>query len=381
MNKIKVADILDLDIFKSARLLTGKNGLDNEIRYVNVYDNPLEDDKDISVPPDDVYLSSLYLAKNDPGYLDALSQKLVSYKASAFIIFDRYIKEIPKKYIDFFDNANIPVVILDYHISYSVVISRIIELRLEAEQRVSVEEKLTAIVSQRTSSAVKIELIEEINPNFQNNVIALFALDKTFHTLSTILNLCNNITADSRAFAAEYRNGVIIVLSFSDSRLEESEQAIQSVIEMVHQFLPNSAIGVSNILPLQKLGVVISQSYTALSAGCAGSGEVIRYDQLGIARILLDLGGNPALENFYKDMTTPILHTDAETGSQLFETMLCFAENDMDYKKTAVAMFVHVNTIRYRINKIKELIPYGMSEVDFHDTLSMTYKIYRIKTF
>lgn len=80
-------------------------------------------------------------------------------------------------------------------------------------------------------------------------------------------------------------------------------------------------------------------------------------------------------------MTAPILHTDAETGSQLFETMLCFAENDMDYKKTASAMFVHVNTIRYRINKIKELIPYGMSEVDFHDTLSMTYKIYRIKTF
>ena len=44
-------------------------------------------------------------------------------------------------------------------------------------------------------------------------------------------------------------------------------------------------------------------------------------------------------------------------------------------------MFVHENTVRYRINKIKELIPYGANDVDFRDTISFVYKIYLIKTF
>lgn len=382
MKKITVADILNLDVLQNARVVAGREGLSNETRYVNVYDNPLgEGDDDIQLPPNDIYLSFLYHARNDFAYLDAVCDRLLRFKASAFIVFDEYFQELPPKYVSFFDQAQIPLIFIDYRIPYSMVISRVIELRLEAEQRKNIEDKLAAIVSHRTSSAEKLELIEEINPNFEKNIIALFALDKNHSLLTDTLNLCNSIASDNHACAAEYRNGILIILSFSDSRLEESEHTIRSAIETIHQFLPNAAIGISNTCPLHMMGMAISQSHTALSAGCIGPGEIIRYDQLGIARILLDLSGSPALEAFYKDMTAPILHTDAETGSQLFETMLCFAENDMDYKKTASAMFVHVNTIRYRINKIKELIPYGMSEVDFHDTLSMTYKIYRIKTF
>jgi len=47
----------------------------------------------------------------------------------------------------------------------------------------------------------------------------------------------------------------------------------------------------------------------------------------------------------------------------------------------AYVLSVHENTIRYRIGKIKEMIPYGKSEIDFYETISLTSKIYRIKSF
>ena len=51
----------------------------------------------------------------------------------------------------------------------------------------------------------------------------------------------------------------------------------------------------------------------------------------------------------------------------------------MDYKETAVSMFVHENTIRYRINRLKEMIPYGKSDMDFYETISVTAKIHKLK--
>ena len=58
-----------------------------------------------------------------------------------------------------------------------------------------------------------------------------------------------------------------------------------------------------------------------------------------------------------------------------------FIENDMDYTKTSKALFVHENTIRYRINKVKNMIPYGQSDTDFLQTLYILYIIRKLKDY
>ena len=54
-------------------------------------------------------------------------------------------------------------------------------------------------------------------------------------------------------------------------------------------------------------------------------------------------------------------------------------QNEMDYKKTAKAMYVHENTIRYRMSRIRELINFGKTEIDFFETISIVYKIHKLK--
>lgn len=384
MSKITVADILNLDILKDARVVAGANGLNHEVHYVNVYDNPLSENADeIELYPNDIYLSFLYFAIDNDEYFNMMCQRLIKYQAAALIVFDEYIKTLPTKYCEAFNQANIPVIFTDFHTSYSKVISSIIEFRLHAEQRRNIEERLASLIGHRISQDEKNQIIYELNPNFEKNTVVLFAFNRDHGkaSVSEMLNLCNAINQNSRAYAAEYRNGLLAILTFSDSRLNEVEKTIQSVISVLQQHQPQAAIGISDLRPLPTLGTAITQSYTALSSGRANAGEIIYYKNIGISRVLLALYDTPALEDFYRDMTEPIHESDNENKSQLFETMLCFAKLDMDYKKTAAAMFVHENTVRYRINKIKELIPYGANDVDFRDTISMIYKIYLIKTF
>lgn len=310
-------------------------------------------------------------------------QRLSANHAAALIVFDEYFQELPPEYAALFDEAQIPVIFTDFHTPYSAVITSIIEFRMYAEQRKNLEDKIASLIGKRISQREKMEIVAELNPNFEKNAMVLFAIDRTNPQVpvSSILNLCNAVNQNARAFATEYKGGILVILTYSDSRLSEVAESHQRYIELIHQHLPQAIIGISDLRPLQTLGTVIAQSYTALTSGRAAAGETVYYKNIGISRILIALYDTPALEQFYNDMTQPILQSDADNKGQLFDTLLTFARLNMDYKKTAAAMYVHENTVRYRINKIKELIPYGSSEVDFQDTLSITYKIYLMQNF
>ncbi len=282
---------------------------------------------------------------------------------------------------------------MDCQTPYSLVISSIIEYRLAADLKKSIEDKLNAIVSTRTSPEEKQEFIEDLNPSFQKNAVALFCLRRVPNQLrlgntsinsvssSENINLLNAFNRNTLNFAAEYRDGVLLVLTFSDARKPLLDKILSDAIDLACHYMPAAQIGVSNICTISDLGTAVSQCHMAVSTGSIDSNGLSYYSQLGIARILLELQGNAALEEFYADIVNPIRKADEESHSNLLATMLCFVENEMDYKKTCQAMFVHENTIRYRINKIKALIPYGKSDMDFYETISIVVKIYKMKHF
>lgn len=387
MKKITVADILKLDILKSGRLAAGEKGLSNEIRYVSVYDNvPTELDAKIQVFKGDIYLTFCSQGKGNEDYVLNLVKMIVHFGAAALIIFDENIQTLPPAAKTACDEAGLPVVFIDCQTPYSLVISSIIEYRLAADLKKSIEDKLNSISSSRTSPEEKQELIDDLNPSFQKNAVALFCIEKDPLTNLVIpaadsINLLNAVNRNTLNFAAEYRDGILLVLTFSDARKPSLHQILSDAVDLIRRYMPRALIGISNTCRLAALGTAISQCHMAVSTGSIDSNGLSYYSQLGITRILLELQGHAALEEFYADIVNPICKTDEEGNSNLFKTMLCFVEHEMDYKKTCQAMFVHENTIRYRINKIKALIPYGRSEMDFYETLSVAVKIYKIKNF
>jgi len=387
MNTITVADIMNLDIMKGCRLAAGEKGLSRAVHYINVYDNPLsETDQEIQTFPGEISLTFFYYGKNDPGYLYYTLELLIERRAAALIVFDEYFKEMPEDFTNRCNEAALPLIFVDRKVPYSMLISSIIECRIRAEQRKNIEDKINAIVSARTSPEEKMQLTSDLSAGFQNNIVVLFAMEpdsgynKERHVHNTeILNLCSAISRDSRFFAAEYNSGVLVILSYSDNRLSDMHASIKHTVSLIHRYLPDTAVGISNLCHLPKLDTAITQSCTALRTGSVEPGTISAYRDLGITRVLFELLNTSALENFYHDIMLPIRKYDEENNNQLLETMLCFSSYDMDYKKTAEAMFVHENTIRYRIRKLKDLIPYGKSDMDFYETLSVTAKLYHMK--
>lgn len=345
-----------------------------------IYDNPISEvDTAIQLFPGDVYLTFFYYGKNDTSYIMRTLHYLIAQKGSALIVFDEYMDTLPEEAIALCDAAGLPVIFLNCHIPYSLVIAGIMKCKIATEQKNTLEEKLESIVGRTSSADEKHQLLKELNPSFQQNIVALFAQTETAASSSDVVNLISSVVRDLRNFAAEFRGGILFLLSYPDSKSDTVSKTIRHTAAQIHTAFPSARIGVSNPHKLDDTGRAISESLLCITAGRPSPAGRIDYKELGVARILVDLLGNPSLEEFYDDITQPIYKSDTQNNTCLFETMLIFAAYEMDYKKTAEAMFVHENTIRYRIGKLKDLIPYGKSDMDFLETISIISKLYYMK--
>jgi DNA-binding PucR family transcriptional regulator len=51
----------------------------------------------------------------------------------------------------------------------------------------------------------------------------------------------------------------------------------------------------------------------------------------------------------------PVLDRDARTGSALLQTLEAYLDAGCDARACAAALFVHVNTVKYRLRQVEEL--------------------------
>lgn len=85
--------------------------------------------------------------------------------------------------------------------------------------------------------------------------------------------------------------------------------------------------------------------------------NIVEYAKLGIERLLHEADGS-AIEMFMWDKIGTLLHID----HVFLETLKTYIEHNKNHKETAAILNIHVNTLYYRLKKIKKLL-----EIDFND--------------
>lgn len=62
------------------------------------------------------------------------------------------------------------------------------------------------------------------------------------------------------------------------------------------------------------------------------------------------------MQEFVNDMIGPLLSYDEKHDSELFKTLKTYIECNQNMTSTAKASYVHLNTIKYRPQNIRELL-------------------------
>ncbi len=86
--------------------------------------------------------------------------------------------------------------------------------------------------------------------------------------------------------------------------------------------------------------------------------SIMRWQELEFNKIIYSLNEENFLFNYDEETLQPILEYDRNHDAELNETLYVYLKCFFSFKESSKILHVHPNTVKYRIEKIKELMPY-----------------------
>lgn len=165
--------------------------------------------------------------------------------------------------------------------------------------------------------------------------------------------------------ATFHKNGIAAVLPVTEEAPSEQEQ-----LEILKSFSREEHVKIGTSHPFESIegfAAHFEQAYSALTLGlkldAAESFYVYRYQDYQIFGLFASVAHPGELENHRHPALPRLRQYDQKSSSQLYKTLLCFIENGCSIKLASQALFIHRNSLIYRLNRINELC-----HIDFSDT-------------
>ena len=158
---------------------------------------------------------------------------------------------------------------------------------------------------------------------------------------------------------------VLIKETKNDIQSKDLEKLARSIVDTLSsEFYTKATIGIGTCVSgIKELARSFKESQIALEVGKVFDSEkaIVSYDNLGIARLIYQLP-TTLCETFLREVFKQgsIESLDHET---LF-TIQKFFENNLNVSETSRKLFVHRNTLVYRLEKIKKLTGLDLREFD-----------------
>jgi len=178
------------------------------------------------------------------------------------------------------------------------------------------------------------------------------------------------------------RAEVVVIVPGVDE--DHSSRTADAVLRELAAALPGHtfAVGRSRVA-LDPLELPRAGNEALLAANVAG-GEpevpVLAFEETGAYRLLLSaMSEDPAeLQRFYAETVEPLVAYDEQYETDLVQTVEAFLDNDGNVAGTAQKLFTHRHTIRYRLERVRELSGLDVGSTDGREKLSLGLKAMRV---
>lgn len=117
-------------------------------------------------------------------------------------------------------------------------------------------------------------------------------------------------------------------------------------------------IGISNIVDgIASFPLAYEEAHSSLFSGAMLSKDsfVSHYDDYKVFNIIKEVKERHVLEKFVEDKLGCLLEYDKTTDMRLMDTLKALIQENFNVRKAASRLFIHYNTLRYRVDRIREL--------------------------
>ena len=180
---------------------------------------------------------------------------------------------------------------------------------------------------------------------------------------------------------------ITVVLSLDIKRAQERKAYInilvRRVLALAEELYPDRVVSVGSGRTYPKPSDIFRSYQEAKVALELGRLMNIRsktpfFRDLGLARILYNHDQRELVE-FYNDNLGELIRYDQEQNTEFVKTLESFFLNRCDLKAAADDLFLHPNTLRYRLKKIEEILEIDLDDIDTRLDLMTAFKIKHIR--
>lgn len=360
-------------------LIAGRGGLDRPVRWVHMVENQeiasFLDGQEIA------FATGIGLQTQED--LCDLVRSAYDCNASGFVVnIGPYIHQISPDTVRFCNEHDLPL----FRVPWSVHMAQIMHVFSLA---ITMSEKHTMELAAALRNAINWPAREDLYLDYLEQsgfgkdwTYCVAVIDPGDGTPSERLErIVDSSIARGEWRAAQLDMDGLLTIVFSQYGSPEVHGMLMQVMaEARRQGFDTSGmfVGVGKVT---KSARCIGKSFTQarrlerLQARRGKGGEPALYDESGVDRILLGVEDASILSDYWDDSIGPLAQYDAMNDSDLVPTLRMYLAFSGSVKETAEHMFVHRNTVSYKLGKVESILGVRLSDFATREFLSIGLQI------
>jgi PucR family transcriptional regulator, purine catabolism regulatory protein len=390
---ISCRDVTSVRSLNKIKLVAGQSGLDRVVRWVHFIDLP---DVLSWVQGGELLIITGIGLNGDISKLSEIVRGAVQKKLAGLIInIGPYIREIPQDVIILADQLKFPVFELPWEVKLVEVTQDICSyiVRKHTEEK-SVSDLLEHIlfswldtpevlVQRATYYGIDLTKPQQVVVVRAANLAALVQTkklqdEKTLVALKVRFErIVKEILAASgiKSLSLQQMDSVILLLQQG-----KDTRGMRRCADMLEAMLGELALKLPGLDVLIGVGGLCDDLHTARQsyvqanralriAGVNKSSRKIHsYEELGIYKLLFEID-NSKLSAYHREVIEPLYLYDDQHQMELVASLFMYFEENGNVAKAAQRLFVHRNTLDYRLKKVEEIT--GKNLDDVYDRLAL----------
>ena len=305
--------------------------------------------------------------------MKALVKELHANNAAGLLInTGYYIMEIPQSVKDYCDANDFPLLTVPWEI---FLVDLIKDMSIRIFLQSSTDEQISgALIHAIEEPEARDLYTRDLLPHFDLDGIFRVALVSTgdLDRMDTVERkriayrmqlYLTNLTHNGHFFY--YASYFVIIMNAIGE--EECRQIIESFSERVHGKMPDRTvyIGVSDeVKDIENLHFAYKRARAAVEMAVKRERKLQYFDQMGLYRMLYLVEDRALLGDLSEKPLAPLIEYDREHNSEYLVTLESYLRNGGSIKAMSEELYIHRNTILYRMANIKKLLGCSLETPD-----------------
>jgi hypothetical protein len=160
--------------------------------------------------------------------------------------------------------------------------------------------------------------------------------------------------------SSSYTKNIIALINVNNTSLDTLNTLFPQILNYIKENYPNYIVNIGigtrqKSLEKYKLSYEQASKCINLAIKQKQKNMIYYYEQLGLYQLFYDINNKTLLENFVHNILYSLMAYDKKYNTNLIQTLEVYLNKNCNLNQTAEILFIHRNTIKYRLQRIEEI--------------------------